>query len=299
VDHPEIGQRLCVFHKLRNCLKKLDTVTKDPKMDAETICLFQKIVCGRRLDGADKTVVQLKQLLPGLDHDIATEIAGYLAHCSEAYHGQVLILGINDTGGVESTDNMMKSSPGSPHFIGIREAYSRKHEFKTVDWQAKVVRQFQTTHSLREVHGLELSGPILKGIDLFIGRSHAWAIQKTHDRPHAYGAWHRKKERCWELLYDEHNPRNVSATKPAALVSLVPIIALFRERGPKGVLPVQSIAPHWFPKSPKGLLPPLPTLCFGEIDQVGAILMISVTEDETDRDSDSGDDERMTSQGRE
>jgi hypothetical protein len=78
LDHPEIGHRWCVFHKHKNFQEKLDTITKDPKVHAEAIHLFQKIVYGRRSDGVDEEIVQLKQLLPTLDHYITTEIAGCL-----------------------------------------------------------------------------------------------------------------------------------------------------------------------------------------------------------------------------
>jgi hypothetical protein len=108
---PEIGHRLCVFHKRRNSQKKLDTVPKAPKVCAEAICLFQKIVYGRRSDGIDEAIVQIKQLLSRLDHSIAAEIAGCLAYGSEAYRDQVFTLGIKHTGAAESAEKMLKSSP--------------------------------------------------------------------------------------------------------------------------------------------------------------------------------------------
>jgi hypothetical protein len=158
--------------------------------------LFQKVIYDRRSDSADEAIVQLKQLLPTLNHYIATEIVVCLTDCSEVYRGQVFTLGINHTSATESANKMIRSSPRSPHFITIRAAHSRTHELKSAALQAKVVRQFQTTHFLRAVHGLQLSRPILKRIDLCIARSHAWAIQKSHDRAHAYRAWRKEKERC-------------------------------------------------------------------------------------------------------
>jgi hypothetical protein len=99
----------CVFHKRRNFPRKHDTVTKDPKVHAEAIRLFQKIIYDRRSDGADEAIVQLKQLLPTLSHYIATEIVICLADCSEACRGQVFTLGINHTGAAESANKMIRS----------------------------------------------------------------------------------------------------------------------------------------------------------------------------------------------
>jgi hypothetical protein len=160
-----------------NFQKKLDNVTKAPKVHAETIRLFQKIVYGKQSNSINEAIVQLKQVLSMLDYDIVTEIAGSLAYCSEVYRGQVFKLGINHTGAAESTHKMIKSSPRSPHFIGIREVCSRTHELKAAASLAEVVRHFQRTHFFRKVHGLELSRPILKRIDLYIVRSHGRSIK--------------------------------------------------------------------------------------------------------------------------
>jgi hypothetical protein len=55
----------------------------------------QQIVSGQRSDIVEEAIVQFKPLLHMLDHYIATEIAGCLAYCSEAYRGQVFTLGIS------------------------------------------------------------------------------------------------------------------------------------------------------------------------------------------------------------
>jgi hypothetical protein len=152
------------------------------------------------------------------------------------------MLGINHTGAAESANKMIKSSPRSPHFLGVREAYSRTHEWKAAALHAKVVHQFRATHFLFEMHGPELSRPILKRIDLCSARSHAWAIQKSHDYPHAYCAWHKKKERCWELIYDGHNPPECGYNETSSIGLPCPhITAVCREWGTEGFFPFSRL----------------------------------------------------------
>jgi hypothetical protein len=186
--HPEVAHRLCVFHKRRNFQKKVDALTKDPKVQADAIRLFQKIMYSKRRDSVIQAIHQLEHLFPRLHDYIEGEIQDRLQFCSEAFRGGALTLGINHTGSSESANKMLKSSPIGPGFDGIREAHARNHELKISASQAKTTRQFRREHFLERDYQLTLSRALCDKIDSCVARSQKWNVHRKLGHVHWFVA---------------------------------------------------------------------------------------------------------------
>jgi hypothetical protein len=285
--HPEVAHRLCVFHKRRNFQKKVDALTKDPKVQADAIRLFQKIMYSKRRDSVIQSIHQLEHLFPRLHDYIEGEIQDRLQFCSEAFRGGALTLGINHTGSSESANKMLKSSPIGPGFDGIREAHARNHELKISASQAKTTRQFRREHFLERDYQLTLSRALCDKIDSCVARSQKWNVHRKLGHVHWFVATYRSdSNRAWEILYDEEQPPRCECNEVSGTGLPCPhIIALFERFGPPGAFPVQIIAPRWLVASPEVSLPPLPLLRIEEIAEIERIA------GELLPDSDASDDD--------
>jgi hypothetical protein len=291
-NHPEVAHRLCVFHKRRNFQKRLDIVTKDSKVQAEALRLFQIVLYSRRQTRVDQYVRQLNQLLPTLADYIEKEINQCLCFCSEAYRGGALTLGINHTGVAESTNKMLKSSPVESGFVGIREAHSRNHEIKAAAAQVRISRQFQREHFLHRDFGLELSRPLQKRIDDCVSRSRKWDIHRAPEDATIYLARHQNSDSVWHLRYDETNPPDCECNETSGTGLPCPhVIALFHQMASDHDFPVQAIAPRWYQRSPHVDLPPLPILRLHEVDAIEKIVNALSSDDENRVQSDDDNDD--------
>jgi hypothetical protein len=105
-SHPNIGHRLCVWHKRNNFAKHVQGAVRDRKVLIQALDLFDNIICDQSPRVIDQSIEQLQVLMPNLCQYIQTEIFDILPKLSEDFRGNILILKCRSTQADESANDI-------------------------------------------------------------------------------------------------------------------------------------------------------------------------------------------------